>query len=385
MRGVFFTLDRIIFDCYNILIIKITEITMKKLMILLFLISSLFVNLSAKERDTLISNKDILGFMQEQKVQNTDIVEEAKDVIFKYYNKQTFEEPEWIRVKNFLTWLDKNKDTLNKSFKDRKLDLSPKNRLVYIGAFLGANYITEEMINKFFNLKITIGNTCESFEDGHMCISVDNFIDGVNSGMHEAMHLLPLVQSKYANGSIAVSMYNEELPLLSNLKYGLPKKVGSNADVREGTRAYFTFADDNFVEKNYKNILMEYAEVAYSAQHFSEYSKKNIKVYAPDYGRSDAVFWVLHELLNYNFYGEDEYEIEEVYLLFLNNKIYKDTVAEVIQTVINPKIKGKDKLSIDFTKLISKEENKLPMARIFVKNLKKYSDKNIPPVPNGYI
>ena len=48
--------------------------------------------------------------------QTQNVFAETKNIIYQYYGKETFDEPEWIRVKNFLTWFEENKTALNKRF-----------------------------------------------------------------------------------------------------------------------------------------------------------------------------------------------------------------------------------------------------------------------------
>ena len=390
---------------------------MKRVIIFLLLIFPLFAVARANNMDFALPDIDIIRESIEipQQTEQVDIVQEAKEMIFDYYGKRTFEEPSWIRVKKFLTWLDNNKDILNRRINRDKLNLYRENRAAFIGAFLGANYATKEMIGQWFNLVIKLGNTCEAFPNGTMCISVDDFIQGVNSGMHEAAHMIPFVKSKYekiqeAKESIKASqgvipylvskygrnlfenedMYPEEIAVYANLKYGLPIKGGDDVDIREGTRSYFKFANDRFVEKHYKEILKEYCEVVYSATEFSNYPDNNFTNYGPAW--LNTVIGVLDKLIKYqvmyDFCGEECYEVEEAYFQYLENVVFKDTVNDIIGTVIDPKLKSlKDKSSdevFDYLKDLL-DENELAMAKIFVKNLKKHADKNIPSIPRGYI
>ncbi len=388
---------------------------MKKIIFLL-LIFPLFTFVWANNIDLALPDrnaiKDLIDPSQAEKV---DIVQEAKEMIFDYYGKRTFEEPSWIRVKNFLTWLDNNKDILNRKVNRNVLDSYREKRATFIGAFLGANYSTKEMIDQWFNLKMRLGDTCEARPNGTMCISANDFIGGINSGMHEAAHMIPLVITKYEkieetkekmknlqkifphlvnkyaynfieNGEL----YSEEIAVFANLKYGLPIKDGDNVDVREGTRSYFKFADDKFVKKHYKEILMEYCEVVYSAMEFSNYPDNDFMNYGPAW--LNTVAGVLDKLIKYqvmyDFCGEEYYEIEEAYFQYSENVVFKDTIDDIIKTVINPKLKNlKDKSPDEVFNYLGNllSENKLIMANIFVKNLKKYADKNIPSIPKGYI
>lgn len=355
---------------------------MKKLIMLLVVILFLFANAFAIDNHTLITYQDIKEAMVLPVAEEDDIVKEAKEMITQYYGKNTFEEPEWIRVKNFLTWMEDNKAVLNQSFKDRRLDLSTQNKEPYIGAFLGANYVANKMINKFFNLPIYINaRESETSERGAIRISVTEFIAGVNSGMHEAAHLLPFLNR---NRDV---MYPEEIAIFSNLKYGLPRKVG--IDVREGTRAYFISADDEFVGRYYKDILNEYSEIVFSVTKFSKYTSNNLSDYAIDY--ANPIRWTLEALVidkvmdNFNLEKED---LEYFNAIYLDNIIFKDSVRDIFEK-ITPKLneansKGKD-LYYYTQDLINKDNQQKEIAKIFVKNLKKYADENIPPIPKEYI
>lgn len=363
---------------------------MKRLIIFLFLISSLFANTFAKDNDHLISYEDIQTAIELQQTDNVDIVQEAKEMITRYYDRNTFNGASWKRVKNFLSWMEENKDFLNASFTRRVLKLAPRYRETYIGVFLGANYATKNMIDKWYNLRIRIGDG-NVFEASNGIISASNsdFITGVNVGIHEAAHLLPLVKNKSENGDIRDAyMYPEEIAVFSNLKYGLP--VRANNDIREGTRSYFMFANNAFIERNYTDILNEYSEVVYAAVNFSKYSADNFETYGPsmDAPIRGTLSYLISDKVMENRFPEDKEDLEYFNAIFLENPVFMSTVNEVVTTVINPKLNNSPDNTSNgiyyYTENLIRE-NQLPIARIFVKNLKKYADRNILPVPAGYI
>ena len=157
-----------------------SKLNIKSFAILIFMIPILFVN-SAGQNHALSSEQiksrvpgpnswnktpsedDIQRIMKElnteqrnklQTIVKTNIVQEMKDMIYDYYGKNTFDEPEWIRVKNFLDWIESNKDFLNRKFAMQKINLTEDHRKVFIGVFLGAHYVTDKMLGKTFDLSI---------------------------------------------------------------------------------------------------------------------------------------------------------------------------------------------------------------------------------------
>ena len=143
----------------------------------------------------------------------TDIVNIAKQEIFSYYNKTTFDEPEWIRVKNFLLWLENNKESLSAYFpvylfyhQNFKFfyELSYEKKKVFIGSFLGANYITKNITGKNFELQIVLDEFITSVykEKGGIRIKADNMVPAINKAIHETTHILPVNDKSFIGKQI---------------------------------------------------------------------------------------------------------------------------------------------------------------------------------------
>ena len=60
--------------------------------------------------DNIQKKSEELNLKQDLTIQTemrtTNTVSQAKQMIYEYYGRTNFEEPTWIRVKNFLIWLE---------------------------------------------------------------------------------------------------------------------------------------------------------------------------------------------------------------------------------------------------------------------------------------
>ena len=201
--------------------------------------------------------------INKQQTPDINVVSEAKNKIYQYYNKETFNEPEWIRVKNFLTWLSENEFSLNEYFwetypdTDNSLNVETEK---FIFAFLGANYISKQIVGKMFDIPITISweGCYASSSQVHICIEPYNYMEVLNTSIHEAAHLLSAV----GNVNISKNNYNiqysdflsEEITIFAQLKYALPLKFGK---ILHGTRAFFILADEESVKQKIDHIKGE--------------------------------------------------------------------------------------------------------------------------------
>ncbi|MBO4707214.1 MAG: hypothetical protein J5594_01480 [Elusimicrobiaceae bacterium] len=380
-------------------------IKFKRFIIPVLLVLAFCVSGFAQDQKPIISAGEIKEFVKKQYLR--DVVFESKKIIYKYYGRKNFEEQEWIRVKNFLTWLDDNKDSLNIKFAGKNLSkLSEENKILYMGAFLGAEYVTRQMINKDFDLNINFSDSCYTSNCGYICISADDFIYAINGAMHEAAHMFPYVHNPSAKGRILdiTGNLSEEITMFSQLKYGLPMKEESN-NILLGTRATFIFADENFIKKHIeeilggKELLGEYADIVYSATRYSYYNKDNLVnykwryTYYVDNVLRSAVFYKIQQKLPF-----DKPKLEENERAFLMTPVYRDTLNEIMPMFqpdsYNQWCSGYEcypylygKTSNECYEYIHQlfDAHKEEIATIFFKNLKKYADPNIPPVPKGYI
>ena len=388
-------------------------ILMKKLLVLLFFVftvSSSFAKQFDDSSDFCLQPGNISEISAQIKQetykefkrkypQNADLVTLAQKFIYNYYGKKTFEEPEWIRVKNFLTWLDKNKDSLNSGFIDylryfRSFRVFNKfsyiEKQAFIGAYLGANYLTENVTGKKFELQIFLRNRCCIYQYGGICIYPQDIISAINGAIHEATHILPVNEKNFLGQDIEeVNILSEQATIFAQLKYALPLKIDDD-NILSGARANFKFADKEFVERYIDPLLREYKEVAPAVTEYSQYLTEISNILELKHTKAMSVGGFLSKLLYYRALSEyvEERELTDIESKLAATPVYKDTLDEIYDTIyadsIN-KLEIKSIKTIDFLAFQLFEGNRVPIAMIFYKNLKKYADKNIPPVPENYI
>lgn len=363
-------------------------------------------------------------------IPNIDIVEKANNFITQYYGKDTFDEPDWVRVKNFLTWMNRNKSSLNAAYKPylfkNNISFGIASTDIFIAAYLGANYVSQNIISEKFDLPIKMAYTCEA-KHSEMCIQSEDPLEAINIGIHEAVHLLR--DNKY--GEDNKRMLSEAVTVFSQLKYGVPIK-NPNRDIRYGCRNTFMFADEEFVCEHETEILNEYADIALSIINYSQYSRNPASVLRV-VGEEDKVIAdivrillyrkslastygngvILNKTLLHDMVSDYENRLSEYDKQFLTNPFYEDTVNEIYASMFE---KDLNKFVLDFHREIvphfnyyyganqeedtfetrfKKEYNKYfqelfknnlsEIANIIVINLRKHADANIPPVPEGYM
>ena len=322
-----------------------------------------------------------------------DIVSIAKREIFKYYNKTTFEEPEWVRVKNFLFWLDNNKDSLNAYFHiylfyHQNFDFFTKLPEIFIGSFLGANYITKNLTGKNFELQIVPAKFRTSvYEKGGIRIKADNMVTAINRGIHEATHILPVNDKSFIGKEIEKSnILSEEATILSQLKYCLPLKI-EEGNILSGSRTGFMLASTEFTSKYLDILVNDYAEAVLSITKYSYYWRSPSKLFELKYSNDNSIKLVLKKLLYYKALSSrgKDFNMTDIDPKLISSPVYEEAVNEVYNTIFANKIEQiKDKsLKNRLEELF--ENNELFIMYIFFKNLQKYADPNIPPVPEGYI
>ena len=312
---------------------------------------------------------------------HTNIAAEAKDKIYQYYGKETFEEPEWIRVKNFIIWLDKNKNTLNKSFLERYPDVNIDNREKFIFAFLGANYISQKTINKMFDLPIKISpEGCYANPSPvYICIEPFSEIEVLNLAIHEATHLLPAV-GKANFDMLSSDRLSEEITIFAQLKYALPVKSGK---LSHTTRTFFIFADEDAIRKNADNIKAEYADIVYAATNYSNYDESNIL--NTKIRTSRSVYQIIQLIFNgiNNNYLKNHNNLNDDGIYYLQSPIFQN-VKDDMENRLFPNLSEQYDYSSGYLqKILLDNESEILLS--FINNLRKYADKNIPPIPKGYI
>lgn len=381
---------------------------MKKFILSLSLIIGLCVSLFAQPKFVPTVNLSNVGKMlQEETVENKeyknlDIATFARSKIEEYYGKKSFWDTEWIRVANFLSFLSQHKDELNKIFnKEYKRyynTLSDKQKENLIGAFLGANYVTVTNIDKYFKLKISVDNLCESnaYVDGKICIEADDMIEALDIATHEATHLFKVIYyNKHILSKQETRAVPEEAAIAAQLRFALPILPTSSNSVIRGTRTWFLVEDEQFFDTYYDVLKDEYDEMVFSIMYYLNYFDPNY-VLSLSYAETDsipqrvyAIFFVTasnswdKEINGDNAIILDPLEFS--YEEFLNNPVYQDTVKD-LETIYKNKI-YKYKTLEAFQAYINNwyESNQKIVVKIIAKNLRKYASDQILPVPKGYI
>lgn len=318
-----------------------------------------------------------------------DIVLETKNKIYKYYDRENFDEPEWIRVKNFLNWLNENETSLNEYFSQTYLtDSNTTNADIekFIFAFLGANYVSQQIINKKFNLPIRISREgCFAYPAPvHICVEPLEYMEILNLAMHEAAHLLLAIE----NANIVDNNHNmqhsdilsEEITIFTQLKYALPLKSGK---ILHGTKAFFIYSNEETENLKLKNIKGEYADIVYPVVNYSTYDKN--KILNSKTRKSRSVYQILQLIfngINSNYLGKD-FTLNEDEIYYLQSPVFQDT-KKYMENDLFTNLSDYDNYSKGYLqKILSDNEEELLLY--FIKNLRKYADKDIPLVPNGYI
>ena len=304
-----------------------------------------------------------------------DMVLEAKNRIYKYYGKETFEEPEWVRVKNFLTWVENNKTALNKNFSEEYPNIS-KDTEKLIFAFLGANYVSRQLIGKRFDLPIEISSEGCYAGQAHICIEPYNYMEIFNIAIHEAAHLLLALENKNVQSA---DLLSEEITTFAQLKFALPLKSGKTV---HGTKAFFIYSDKETNRLKINDIKGEYADIVYSAVNYSDFNESTIL--NKKIRKSRSVYKILQIIFNgidNNYLGKN-YILNDDEIYYLQNPVFQDTKKDM-ENSLSPMVLGYNYSKGYLQKIFLDNEEEILSS--FVKNLRKHADKNIPPVPKGYI
>lgn len=383
---------------------------MKKLLVFLFslfVLSSSFAKPFIYEDINLLPISEIYYQIKQETYKefnknypkNADPVTLAKKFIYNYYNKTSFEEAEWIRVKNFLTWLEQNKDSLNADFIDYLYNfkswgaftkMSYLDKQVFICSFLGANYLTRNVTGKKFELEILFKNRCRVYEKGGICVYAEDIISALNGAIHEAAHILPVNNKNFIGKEIKdTDILSEQATIFAQLKYALPLKINED-NILSGARANFKFANKEFVFRYIDPLLREYREIAPAVTEYSKYSNQVSDILNLQYTKGMSAGCFLSKLLYYKALSEyvEDRELNDIESKLAINPVYKATVNEIYKNIYAAdmaKLENKSIETIDLLSFELFETNRGQITLIFYKNLKKYADPNIPSVPKGYI
>ena len=86
--------------------------------------------------------------------------------------------------------------------------------------------------------------------------------------------------------------------------------------------------------------------------------------------------------INSNYLGKD-YNLNDDEVYYLQNPVFQN-IKQEMENHLFPNIATHNDYSKGYLqKVLSDNEDEIMFS--FIKNLKKYADKNIPPVPEGYI
>ena len=191
------------------------------------------------------------GFVKAQKA-DFSLYEFVKDSIENYYNRSDFYDPDytkgWFRVDNFLNWVRREEPKLEnifiKNYKNDYVSYPPKqdDDYVILGGFLGAYYASSHCaaVDNIRHAVIQNGFFSSAGTD-FLAISFEgSFVSFINSGLHEATHIMPYLCEGVKSGDPSDNL-SELVTISAELAYGLPlNKADSEksraADIREDLR-----------------------------------------------------------------------------------------------------------------------------------------------------
>ncbi len=319
-----------------------------------------------------------------QTAQQPSVVAQAQKYLTAYYGRRDFSAPQWVRVKNFQTWLTQNKTRLDSQFKQSlgaKWDTFPAEKQeAALGAWLGMKYAVDKIGNapdKQFPIVLEekIWDTeCgdHSYRRNIYC-SKGDFVSKVNISLHEAVHLLPYLNRRYRPGHDFEDSYREKYTVAAQLRYALPAKKTTNYG--GGTRSFFPLLNS----KQALKLLNEYAEGIAALVDYE-------KIWA-------STPWPLHEdnsnesfdmrlrAVVFDKLGVSTDEESSFYSFAVNN-YFNDVGWEIAHTYCKDLPAEHDK-QVEFLHKCM-DTHATEILKLASQKLKPLVSKKIPPVPDGY-
>lgn len=385
---------------------------MKKYVISLFLILGLCVNTFAQvhrpqgNHKPSVSRNTYGNIVKSEVVsqpdqKNLNVLKFARNKIYDYYGRTSFDEPEWERVKKFLIFLDENGTRLNalfnKRYKKYFYTLPKEKKEQLIGAFWGANYLTNTFIDKDFDLGIAVSKVSQStLLAGTISINAGNVVEAIDLAIHEATHSLNFIGTNGYNTQ-GIGLLSEKLTIFAQLYLGLPIPITKNK-IRIGTRTWYLHDQDKFIEENYEEILGEYSAMFFAAAEYDQYIEEiaNFSTWTDLFKQSlgEVITGLAYiDIINtwgYEKYGKKYTPVKASNFLdqqIVNNAIFQNVSDIIVKNFLddynNLTDYTKEEISTTFNEWF--EENNLEVATIIFQELAKSASKNIPPVPEGYI
>ena len=380
---------------------------MKKLIISFSLIIGLCVALFAQvhrpqgNQKSPVSRNTYGNIIKSEVVSQTaqkdiDILQFIRTKIYDYYDRTSFEEPEWQRVKKFLIFLDKNGTRLNSLFNQKYKQyfytLSNGQKEQLMAAFWGANYLTNTFINEDFEQKISLSNACEAYpQGGSMCITGDDILEVLDSAIHEATHLLFFVKNK---GVTTALLLSEQATIFAQLYLSLPLKPDVE-EIRLGTRTWFRRnQEENFIERYYDNILSEYVEAIFPITKYDKYKRDIKRCFGWKRNNSMSMTKAIYLYITVKIFNKWAID-KDYYPLkldnFLDNQLVGNTTFNDISNEVLNKFYNDENIEVNTHEELVKNienwytSNSVAVATIIFQELAKSASPDIPPVPKGYI
>lgn len=312
------------------------------------------------------------------------VLNRAQQYIYEYYERKDFSEPQWVRVQNFLNWLQPNQTRLEQQFQasmgDKWEQFSADKQEVVLGAWLGMKYVVEKIGGSTDTsfpivLEEKIWNTeCGDYSNRRQIYcSKGDFISKVNISLHETVHLLPYLKRSYRAGHDFEDSYREKYTVAAQLRYALPAK--KTTSYVGGTRSFFPLLNTQQKLK----LLNEYAD---GIAALIEYEK----IWA-------STPWPLHEDNNnesldmrlrtivFDKLGVSSHKADNFYSFAVNN--YFNDVGWQIANTYCKNLPAERDAQIEFIHACM-DEHAADILQLAAQKLKPLVSKKIPPIPAGY-
>ena len=312
------------------------------------------------------------------------VVSQADKYLSSYYGRDDFSSREWARVQDFKRWLKDNEESLNKQFAADDIgrqynSLSAEQKEAALGTWLGMKYAVDvigEKPNKSFPVKLEEDTWNKKDGDradkGSISITKGSFVEKMNVGLHEAVHLMPNASLRYGYTSAA---YGEKYAVAAQQRYGLPVKEGANA--MAGARSFFPA----FQAGRSGDMLGEYTEgISALIDYDNIWKNKQWDLAGPD--TSQLLGKRLQEAV-VSLVEKGEMTDVEGYSPAMNK--YLKSVAEAIAEDFRKDSSGEGQEKK--TELVGKyfDQHSDRVAKVAGEQLRSVASQNLPPVPKGYM
>jgi len=320
------------------------------------------------------------------------IVARARRYLTSYYGRSDFSSPQWVRVNDFLQWMQSRQKELDNEYAvllSKRDPLSAEQEKVVLGAWLGMKYALDKIANEPYKqlgviLEEKLYETeCSDYAyRGTIHCTKGDFVSKINIGLHEAVHLIPYVNFSpkelyLRRNRIEDDTYRELYTTIAQQRYALPVKMQNN--FASGCRTFFPLFD----KTHSLDLLSEYQEAIYALIDYDEIWEKEWPL--DESGQTngsleDAVRTVVFD--EWGFWGASDQR----------NYFYSVRVNEFLQE-IGQEVKRTwcfklpDRTSaVQISYLHSCiDEHQKEILELIAQRLRPLVSPNIPPIPKGYI